>query len=444
MKYFIQTFGCQMNNNDSILVAGMMNNCGYHNTGSPDDADIIIVNTCCVRESAESRALGYIGSLKHLHTKNPMLIIILMGCMMQRSGVVEQILQSYRHVGIIIGTFAASSLPRYISEYQATGAKVVDIDEDYANPQPKRRPEASFDDYTAQVNISYGCNNFCTYCIVPYVRGRERSRKPIEIIAEINSLAEKGLKEVQLLGQNVNSYGKDFSKDDIDFASLLIKINDIKGLERIRYMTSHPRDFDRRLAETIAALPKVCHHFHLPIQSGCDRILKLMNRSYDTTIYLQKLTQIRNLCPDATITTDFIVGFPGETDEDFQQTLDFMTKARFDTAYSFLYSRRSGTLAAEFPKQVADCVKKERLQRLMELQNPISLELNQSLLGKVLPVMVEGKSKNNSNMLSGRTDGNKIVIFPVQTGLKPGDTICLRITKAKTWNLEAEALNKKT
>ena len=291
--------------------------------------------------------------------------------------------------------------------------------------------------YRAQVNINYGCNNFCSYCIVPYVRGRERSRSVSEIVDEVNALTANGVREIQLLGQNVNSYGREL-ENGIDFAYLLQQVSKVEGLERIRYMTSHPRDFDQRLAETIARLPKVCRHFHLPLQSGCDRLLTQMNRGYQTAQYRLVLQQIRRLFPQATITTDLIVGFPGETEKDFQETLDFVCECRFDAAYTFLYSRRPGTPAADMPEQVSDAVKKERLQRLMAIQDPISLALNEQLVGRTLSVMVEGISKQNNSMMSGRTDGNKIVIFPLQKSARPGDLLDIEIRTAHTWNLYGE------
>lgn len=441
MDFFITTFGCQMNENDSELISGLLQSAGHRRVETPEQARIIVVNTCCVRESAEKRALGYIGSLKKLYQEDKSRIIAVCGCMIQRAGMTELFQRSYRHVGILTGTFAAARLPAYIEEYALTGRAVVDIEERYQGnelQQPRYIP-AGQGIWRAQVNVNYGCDNFCSYCIVPYVRGRERSRAPQEIVDEITALAAQGLAEVQLLGQNVNSYGHDLQQEAIDFAGLLTRINAIDGLKRIRYMTSHPRDFDRRLAETIASLPKVCRHFHLPIQSGADRILKLMNRGYDRRGYLDKLDMLRGLCPDATVTTDLIVGFPGESEEDFQQTLELVTAARFDAAYTFIYSRRSGTPAADFPGQVPSEIKQERLQRLMAVQNPISLELNQALVGRVLPVMVEGPSKNNSAMLAGRSEGNKVVVFHSPKSILPGSILDLRIEQARTWNLLANA-----
>ena len=443
MKFFIQTFGCQMNENDSAMICSLLQKRGMTACTTIEDADVILINTCCVRQNAENRALGFIGSIKKLKDNNPALTIVVCGCMSQREGVASLLQKSYRHVGIIIGTFAAARLPEYIAAYQANGQRIVDVDERYGGTELTRTLDdetLTTQGYRGQVNINYGCNNFCSYCIVPYVRGRERSRKPAEILAEISAMVSHGMKEVQLLGQNVNSYGKDFQEDGVDFADLLKQIHAIDGLERIRYMTSHPRDFSQRLLDTIAVLPKVCRHFHLPVQSGCDRLLKLMNRGYTSAYYYGLLEQIRSRFPDAVITTDLIVGFPGETEEDFQTTLAFIEKCQFDSAYTFLYSRRSGTPAAKMPDQVPEEIKHERIQRLAAVQDPISLAKNEQMIASLQQVMVEGPSRNNPNMFSGRTDGNKIVIFPAEEKLSAGDMVQVRICEAKTWNLVGEII----
>lgn len=442
MKYYIHTFGCQMNDNDSQLIAGLLDSAGHVSCDDPFKADIIIVNTCCVRESAENRALGYIGSLKKLKQERPELIICVTGCMMQKEGAADLFRTSYRHVGVLTGTFAASRLPRYIDEYAATGKRIVDVEERYDGEELLRGSETALrhgeTNWRARVNINFGCNNFCSYCIVPYVRGRERSRTPVEIIQEVQALAAGGVREIELLGQNVNSYGKEFTCGQADFAGLLRALDRVEGIERIRYMTSHPRDLDERLVETIASTRHVCHHFHLPVQSGSDRILDLMNRGYTTAIYKEKLALIRRTIPDAVVTTDMIVGFPSETEEDFQQTLEFIKECRFDTAYTFIYSRRSGTPAARMKEQIDERVKKERLLRLMEVQDPISLEINREMLNSTLDIMVEGPSKNDPQVLSGRTDGNKIVIFKGDENAAGGQMRPVRITEARTWNLIGE------
>ena len=433
-----------MNENDSQLISGLLTSAGHERCDDIYLADVIIINTCCVRESAENRALGYIGNIKKLKQDRPELVICVTGCMAQKMDSAEKLMKSYRHVGILTGTFASSRLPRYIAEYVATGERIIDIEERYDGEELLRDRETAIrtgkNSWRARVNINFGCNNFCSYCIVPYVRGRERSRKPIDIIQEVQALAEGGVREIELLGQNVNSYGREFSCGQADFAGLLRALDRVEGIERIRYMTSHPRDLDECLVEVIAASDHVCHHFHLPVQSGCDRILESMNRGYTIAKYKEKIQLVREKCPDAVITTDFIVGFPGETDDDHQMTLDFVKECRFDTAYTFMYSRRSGTPAARMQDQVEEQTKKERLQQLMAVQDPISLEINKEMIGKEYPIMIEGQSKNDEKTMFGRTDGNKIVIFNSDRSIKPGTIRLAKITEARTWNLIGEVI----
>ncbi|MCL1816236.1 MAG: tRNA (N6-isopentenyl adenosine(37)-C2)-methylthiotransferase MiaB [Clostridiales bacterium] len=443
MKYFIQTFGCQMNDSDSNLMDASLSQAGYSRATAAEKADIIVVNTCCVRQTAENRAFGYIGSLKCLKEQKPHLIIAVCGCLVQKEGSLAGFLNRYRHVSLLLGTFAFARLPEYIEDYRSRGEVIIDVAEDYeAHPYSYLPALSPVNNYRSQISIILGCNNYCSYCIVPYVRGRERSRKPWQILEEAQALVRAGVKEVQLLGQNVNAYGKDIVDLNWDFARLLHELDKTAGIERIRYMTSHPRDFSLKLIETIAAAQHICHHFHLPLQSGCDKILSAMNRGYDTAYYAQLLENIRSHMPQATITSDLIVGFPGETEEDFQQTLDFLAVCQFDTAYTFLYSQRSGTPAATLPLQVAAEVKKERIQRLMSVQNHISLAQNQQLIGAKQEIMVEGASKNNPMRWSGRTRGNKIVVFDYKAGknIQAGDLLMLRITAAQTWNLSGEII----
>jgi tRNA-2-methylthio-N6-dimethylallyladenosine synthase len=396
-----------------------------------------------VRQSAENRALGYIGSLKGLKEQKPGLIIAVCGCMVQKDGATADFLRRYRHVGLLLGTFALARLPRHIAAYRDRGEVIVDVAEDYREQENTPLPvHGVAESYRARVNIIYGCDNFCSYCIVPYVRGRERSRAPRRIIEQIRALAEAGVKEVQLLGQNVNAYGKGLAETGWNFARLLAELDGIEGIERIRYMTSHPRDFTPALTETIAASRHICRHFHLPLQAGCDKILAAMNRSYDTGYYARLLENIRSLAPQATITSDLIVGFPGETEQDFQQTLDFVAACQLDAAYTFIYSQRSGTPAAALPQQVAPEIKKERIQRLAALQNPISLALNRRLIGTRQEIMAEGVSKNDPARWCGRTGGNKIAVFAYDgtLNIKPGDLLPLHITAAQTWNLSGDLL----
>ena len=441
MKFYIKTFGCQMNEHDSEIIAGVLESTGYQPCDELDEADIIVVNTCCIRESAENKIWGYIGNLKNAKYKKPGVIIAVLGCMMQQKNIGDMLNRMGKHLDIVLGTYQQHRLPEYISRVLGGERQIIDISEDnrdFPDVLPADRGDGQI--HTAQINIIYGCNNFCSYCIVPYVRGRERSRDFNAIIDEIKQVAGQGIKEIMLLGQNVNSYGKDLAKAGMenapDFAAVLEAANAVEGIERIRYMSSHPRDFSPALVDTISRLDKVCSYYHLPLQSGCDKTLKAMNRGYDRARYAEIIRQIRATTPNAAITTDLIVGFPGETETDFQECLDFIAECRFDAAYTFLYSPRSGTVAATMPEQVPLAVKKERLQRLTELQNKISLEKNQAYVGRKVKVLVEGESKNNPDCYTGRTDTNKIVIFHGEPQMI-NQVVELEITAAKTWHLEA-------
>ena len=431
-----------MNENDSQLISGLMLSAGYESCADATLADVIIINTCCVRESAENRALGYIGSLKKLKQERPDLVICVTGCMAQKTGTSELLIKSYRHVGIITGTFASSRLPRYISEYKATGIPIIDTEERYDGEELTRSKETALaqgkNSWHAKVNINFGCNNFCSYCIVPYVRGRERSRAPVEIIQEVQSLAAGGVREIELLGQNVNSYGKEFTCGQVDFAGLLQSLDRVEGIERIRYMTSHPRDLDQRLVETIVASRHVCRHFHLPVQSGCDRILDLMNRGYTTAKYKEKLAMIRSLCPDAVVTTDLIVGFPGETEDGFRQTLDFVSECCFDAAYTFVYSPREGTPAARMEDNVSAEEKDQRLYRLNDLVNEYALKGNERFVGQIVDVLVDGDSKNGEDMMCGYTRHNKLCHLKTKNKDIVGQEVKVKVTEAKTWFIVGE------
>lgn len=437
LKYQVVTFGCQMNEHDSEILAGMLESLGYQYHEDINQCDAIIINTCCVRESAENKILGYIGNLKRLKQINPRLIIAVGGCMVQQPGVGEKLKKRASHVDIIFGTHNMHRLPQFMTEVQ-NGGQVLEISEE-ADAITEDLPIKRLGKFKAQISITYGCNNFCTYCIVPYVRGRERSRLPKTIKKEFMALGEEGFKEVMLLGQNVNSYGRDFSYP-YDFADLLHDLDETGKIKRIRYMTSHPRDFSRKLIDTIKNSPSVCEHFHLPIQSGSNRILKLMNRGYTRESYLDLIREIRDKFSYLSITTDIIVGFPGETDRDFQDTLELFQEAEFDVAYTFLYSARSGTPAAKMPDQVSSEVKKERLKILMDVQNSISLRINQGLIGKIEEVLVEGASKTSAKVLTGRTRTNKIINFPGDPSLA-GEFAQVKIIKAKTWHLEGELVD---
>lgn len=435
MKFFITTFGCQANERDSETIAGLLQKMGYEQSVNLPNADVLIYNTCCVREKAENKVLSQVGALKGLKEQNPDLIIGICGCMVQQEGMTAKIRRRAPHVDLIFGTHNIHQLPELIANIQKSREAQVCVlpDSTYiveGLPAYRQFP------FKALINITYGCNNFCTYCIVPYVRGREKSRQPEKIITEIERLVEEGVVEVLLLGQNVNAYGKNLA-EDCSFGELLKRVNEISGLKRIRYLTSHPRDFNTELVKEIAKLEKVCPHFHLPVQSGSNGILRKMNRGYTREEYLALVKSIREIMPQASITTDIIVGFPGETEEDFQDTLNLVETVRFDSAFTFLYSPRSGTPAARLKEQISLAVKKERLQHLMELQNEISLALNQKLEGQVVEVLVEGASKKDPNMLEGRTGTNKIVLFPGSAELL-GKFREVKINAAQTWVLKGE------
>lgn len=432
-KFSITTFGCQMNENDSEKLAGMLSEMGFTQVQDEKISDLIIYNTCCVRENAELKVYGHLGALKKLKEDNPELIIAVCGCMMQQEEVVEHIKKKYRHVDLVFGTHNLYKFPELLHRALETRKNVYEIWEstgDIAEGLPIERK----DGIKAWVTIMYGCNNFCSYCIVPYVRGRERSRSVENIADEVKLLAKQGFKEITLLGQNVNSYGKDLG-ENISFAGLLRELDKIEGIERIRFMTSHPKDLSMELIYAMNDCPKVCSHLHLPIQSGSTRILQKMNRRYTREQYLQLVESVRSCIPGIALTTDIIVGFPGETDEDFEDTLDLMRRVRFDSAYTFLYSKRTGTPAARDPNQLPEDIKKERFERLVEVQNEISREINEKLLGTVAEVLVEGFSKTNESIYTGRTDTNKIVNFK-GAGELAGRLVRVRIDKVQTWSLE--------
>lgn len=432
-KYHTITFGCQMNENDSERLAGQLRSIGYSATEDKEDADLILINTCCVRESAEKKIYGKIGELKRLKQENPNLIIGIAGCMAQKDK--EKLFKKAPHVDLVMGTHNTHQLVELLGQLESSRDKVLAV-WDQAELLAPDVPTIRKSTISAWVPIMYGCNNFCTYCIVPYVRGRERSRPAADIVKEIRQLGDDGFKEITLLGQNVNSYGKDTGSDD--FADLLQAVDNIDSIARIRYMTSHPRDMSEKVIQVVADSKRICEHFHLPIQSGSDEILKQMNRGYTTADYRQLVVGIRERMPQASLTTDIIVGFPGETEELFQETLECLKTIRFDMAYTFLYSVRSGTPAATMVDQVPLPVKKERLKILMDVQNQISLAINAQLEGKTVEVLVEGPSKNDPNRLMGRTGSNKIVIWDKQGNEEVGQLRSVRINQAQTWLLKGQ------
>ena len=408
MTFFTQTFGCQMNARDSEKLAGILERIGYAETDT-EDADFVIYNTCTVRENANLRVYGRLGQMKRTKQRHPDMLIALCGCMMQEPLVVDKIRKSYRHVDIIFGTHNIFKLAELIQTRLNTGKMVVDIWKD-TNQIVEDLPNERKYSFKTGVNIMFGCNNFCSYCIVPYVRGRERSREPKDIIREIERDVADGVKEVMLLGQNVNSYGKNL-EHPISFAKLLQEIEKIEGLERIRFMTSHPKDLSDELIAVMGQSKKICRHLHLPLQSGSSRILKLMNRKYTKESYLDLVDRIRKGCPDISLTTDIIVGFPGETEEDFLETMDVVEKVGFDSAFTFIYSKRTGTPAASMENQVPEDVVKDRFDRLLKLVQQKASEASARFTGSVQKVLVEDVNEHDETMVTGRMSNNLLVHF---------------------------------
>ncbi|MBO5560375.1 MAG: tRNA (N6-isopentenyl adenosine(37)-C2)-methylthiotransferase MiaB [Firmicutes bacterium] len=436
-KFFINTFGCQMNAHDSEKINGMLRQMGYAPADDEKNADFIIYNTCCVRENAENKVYGNLGYLKHAKKDNPDMKIALCGCMMQQPTVIETIRKKYRHVDIVFGTFNLYKLPELIMTNIESGAPVFDIWQKHAEIV-EDLPTVRKYKFKASVNIMFGCNNFCSYCIVPYVRGRERSRRPEDIVAEIKALAADGVKEVMLLGQNVNSYGRGLEKET-SFAELLRMVNEIEGLKRIRFMTSHPKDLSDELIKAMAECDKVCNHLHLPFQAGSDRILEQMNRRYTKARYLELANKVRRAVPDISLTTDIMVGFPGETEEDVLETIDVVKKVRFASAFTFIYSKRTGTPAAEMENQVPEDVVKGYFNKLLDEVNTVVYEINQSKLGKTYEVLVDDISGGDADFVTGRTTDNTLVHF---RGCKDliGELVNVKITESKPFYLIGEMI----
>lgn len=434
-QYCLITYGCQMNASDSERYAGQLEELGYTMTEDAELADVILMNTCCVRETAEDKVLGKIGEFKHLKARNNDLIIAVTGCMAQEWQ--ERLFKRAPHLDLVIGTHNIHKLIDLVKEREEKRghALATDMDGNVFYDIPTRR----FQKFFAWVPIMNGCNKFCTYCIVPYVRGREVSRPLEEIVEEVRNLADEGYKEITLLGQNVNSYGLDF-KDGTDFSALLYAVEDIDGIERIRYMTSHPKDMTFAMVDAIAQCSKVVTHLHLPVQSGSTELLKKMNRGYSAEHYLELIEYVREKIPDVVLTTDLIVGFPGETEGMFQDTLKLLKKVRYDMAYTFIYSPRTGTPAATMGNQVPQEVKSDRLRRLMAVQNEISLACNKEMEGRDYEVIVEGPTKNDENHWFGRTSGNKMIIWENDGTLAVGDTVPVHVDKGQTWVLKGHTL----
>lgn len=429
-QYYIFTYGCQMNESDSERLAHQLELAGHTSTDNFEEADLIILNTCCVRETAEHKIYGRIGELKHLKAKNKNLIIAITGCMAQKNQ--ADMFKRAPHIDIVLGTHNLRHINEMVAEVQRTHKHQINIEMDNSVLyELEAKPTGTF---SAWVPIMNGCNKFCTYCIVPHVRGREISRPISAIVEDVKKLGASGHKEITLLGQNVNSYGLDF-KDGTHFGDLIDALDGIPGIERIRYMTSHPQDMNKEMIDALGRSSNVVTQLHLPIQSGSNRILQKMNRRYTVEHYKELIDYCREKIKGLTLTTDLIVGFPGETEEDFQATLQLLKDVRYDMAYTFIFSKRSGTPAATMADQVPEEVKRVRLQALMDVQNEISLELNKAMEGEIYEIIVEGPSRNDENVWFGRTSGNKMILFPKDESLAIGQTVKARVDKAQTWIL---------
>ncbi|MBE6029451.1 MAG: tRNA (N6-isopentenyl adenosine(37)-C2)-methylthiotransferase MiaB [Clostridiales bacterium] len=463
--YRIITFGCQMNEHDSEVISGMLTQRGYMEAAeTAGDPDIIIINTCSIRENADKRFFGTLGQLKKIKARNPDFVVCVCGCMMQQEHITTRIRRSYPWVDVIFGTHNIHEFPDMLQELydnraKAAASEPVNAGVSYAvakheiRSSRETRVDRIYDDaeeiveglpakrlyrHKSFVNIMFGCNNFCAYCIVPYTRGREKSRCPEDILSEVRSLVADGVKEVTLLGQNVNSYkGEDRSGKQWDFTDLIYALSDIEGLERIRFMTSHPKDLSDKLIEAFAKCDKLCNYIHLPVQAGSSDVLKRMNRKYSREKYLEIVRKLRETVPDIAVSTDIIVGFPGETEEDFQQTLQLAEEVRYDSAFTFLYSPRPGTPAAEYEDQIPEMVKHERFNRLVETMNTISAEKNAAYVGRTCRVLVDGPDKKARGMLNGRTEEFKLVDFEGPEEIT-GQMVDVEITGSNTFSLRGK------
>ncbi len=430
------TYGCQQNENDSERIKGMLEQMGYLIIDDRENANIVIFNTCAVRENAEMKLRGNVGALKSLRRKRDDLIIGVCGCMVQQEKAASTLKNKFKHIDLIFGTHSLYRFPELL--FKAMNEKVVDV-VDVDGSIAENIPVRHDDKYKAWVSVMYGCNNFCSYCVVPYVRGRERSRRHEDIISEIIELSKKGYKEVTLLGQNVNSYGND-SEDEYSFSMLLKEVCNIDGIERVRFATSHPKDISDELIRVMAENKKICPQLHLPFQSGSNKVLKDMNRGYTREKYIDTIRKVKEKIPGIALSSDVIVGFPTETNEDFLETLSLIKEVEFDSLFTFIYSKRRGTRAAEMVPVLTDKEIEANFNKLLETQNEISKRNNDGYLGKIVEVFVEGRSKNNDLCLQGRTPENKIVNFCGDDGLI-GKFIKVEITESKTWSLNGKTLN---
>lgn len=437
-KYCVVTYGCQMNLHESEKISGILSGMGMSAVNEPENADVVVFNTCCIRDTAERRALGNIGKMKELKKKNKNLLIVVTGCMTQQNGFADNMKERYQYVDVILGTHNISDLENQIRirlEKKKRVAAVLDTD-GYIDDETTPVTRTSFPN--AWVNINYGCNNFCTYCIVPYVRGRERSRDMKSIISECEKLIKDGYKEITLLGQNVNSYGNDVPDENVNFANLLREVAKIDGKFRIRFMTSHPKDLTEDVVKAIRDNDKICNNIHLPIQAGSNSVLKNMNRRYTREHYLGLIEMIRRYLPDCGITTDIMVGFPYETEEDFLDTMDIVEKVRFSTAFTFIYSVRKGTKAAEMP-QIPYEIKQNRIKRLIARQNEITEEISKDYVGNVYEILVEGMQEKKNGYVVGRTESGRLVSAKSDESMI-GEFKNVKITAVKNAQLLGEIL----
>ena len=436
-NYHIITYGCQMNEHDSENIAGMLEALDYSHTPNPEEADVVVMNTCSVREHADKRFFGMLGQFKKQKKNNPNFIICICGCMPQQPHIVEEIRKSFGWVDIVFGTQTIAEFPNLLMERIRTGKKQFSIIANNKEIPEEKESKREFK-HKALVNITYGCNNFCTYCIVPYTRGREKSRSLRAVKQEIINLVNDGVKEVMLLGQNVNSFR---DADGNNFAALIRALDEVEGLERIRFMTSHPKDLSDELIACFGDCKKLCHNIHLPVQSGSDEVLRRMNRHYNRERYMEIVEKLRATCPDLSISTDIIVGFPGETEEDFQDTLSLVREVEYDSAFTFIYSPRVGTPAAKYDNQIPENIKHDRFDRLVDEVNRCSAKKNSEYLGRIVDVMVDGASKNDAGAWSGRTDTFKLVNFTSEEPLTEGQMVSVRITETKTFSLDGEKVD---
>lgn len=435
--YFIITYGCQMNVHESEKLAGMLVNIGYSEAKSLSEADVILFNTCCIRDTAEKRAYGNIGALKSLKKSKPSLVIAVLGCMTQQKGGAEALIKKFPFVDIVLGTHNIDELPVLLQEKRAK--HVISINTDPAPSINEDIPIYRTSGTNAWINIMYGCNNFCTYCIVPYVRGRERSRSIDAVLSDVKEVLAEGYKEITLLGQNVDSYGNDL-KDGTSFAALLRAVSDLPGKFRLRFMTSHPKDITKEVIDVIASSPHICHNVHLPIQSGSDDVLKRMNRKYTSEQYLEIVRYMREKMPDVGITSDIMIGFPGETDEDFRKTCEVVKEVRYSNAFTFVYSPRSGTPAAAM-EQISPEIKKQRITALVKLQNEITKELSKDYIGNVYEVLIEDVNPKYPGTVCGRTDSGRLVTMQGHPSMI-GRFVNVRITQSRSASLFGECLDK--